>query len=62
MTRLLELMREAHSFRCDVVAFPEMALTTFFPRWDLQDEDEIDAFYEKEMPGPETRRSIETRR
>ncbi|MDB5524328.1 MAG: N-carbamoyl-D-amino-acid hydrolase [Rhizobium sp.] len=55
VARLLELMREAHSFRCDLVAFPEMALTTFFPRWDLQDEDEIDAFYEREMPGPETR-------
>ena len=55
VARLLELMREAHSFRCDLVAFPEMALTTFFPRWDLQDEDEIDSFYEREMPGAETK-------
>ena len=55
VARLLELLREAHSFRCDLVAFPEMALTTFFPRWDLQDEDEIDSFYEKDMPGPETK-------
>src|SRR5271155_2437592 len=53
--RLLELMREAHHMRCDVVAFPELALTTFFPRWALEDEREIDSFYELEMPGPETR-------
>lgn len=53
--RLLALMREAHFMRCDIVAFPEMALTTFFPRWALEDEAEIDSFYETAMPGPETK-------
>ena len=53
--RLLALMREAHGFRCDLVAYPELALTTFFPRWALEDEAEIDSFCETEMPGPETR-------
>jgi predicted amidohydrolase len=53
--RLLELMREAHSFRCDLIAFPELALTTFFPRWSIEDERELDSFYETEMPGPETK-------
>src|ERR1700748_3946648 len=53
--RLLALMREAHFMRCDVIAYPEMALTTFFPRWNLDDEAEIDRFYETEMPGPETK-------
>jgi N-carbamoyl-D-amino-acid hydrolase len=53
--RLLALLREAHGFRCDLVAFPELALTTFFPRWALEDEAEIDSFYETEMPGPETK-------
>ena len=53
--RLLALMREARGFRCDLVAYPELALTTFFPRWALEDETEIDSFYETEMPGPETR-------
>jgi predicted amidohydrolase len=52
--RLLELMREAHYLRCDIVAFPELALTTFFPRWPLEDEAQIDAFYESDMPGPDT--------
>jgi len=55
IARLLALMREAHFMRCDVVAFPEMALTTFFPRWALEDEVEIDSFYETAMPGPETK-------
>jgi predicted amidohydrolase len=48
-------MREAHHLRCDLIAFPELALTTFFPRWPIEDEEELDSFYEQEMPGPETR-------
>jgi predicted amidohydrolase len=52
--RLLELLREAASFKCDLVAFPELALTTFFPRWALTDEAEIDCFYETEMPNAAT--------
>jgi len=53
--RLLSLLREAHHLRCDLIAFPELALTTFFPRWSIEDEEELDSFYEQEMPGPETR-------
>ncbi len=53
--RLLALLREAAGYGCDLVAFPELALTTFFPRWPLEDEAELDAFYETAMPGPETR-------
>ena len=53
--RLMELMKEAKSFNCDIVAFPELALTTFFPRWPIEDEVELDSFYETEMPGPTTR-------
>ena len=53
--RLMELMKEAKSFNCDIVAFPELALTTFFPRWPIEDEVELASFYETEMPGPTTR-------
>ncbi|MEX2649529.1 MAG: N-carbamoyl-D-amino-acid hydrolase [Alphaproteobacteria bacterium] len=53
--RLLELMRQAHEARCDVVVYPELALTTFFPRWVLDDEAEIDRFYERTMPNDATR-------
>jgi predicted amidohydrolase len=31
--RLIELMREAKARGCDLVVYPELALTTFFPRW-----------------------------
>src|SRR5262245_17215772 len=53
--RLIELMRQAHGMGCEVIVYPELALTTFFPRWVLSEQAEIDAFYEREMPGPETR-------
>ena len=33
--------------------FPELALTTFFPRWDL-DDDELLTFFEREMPSDAT--------
>jgi hypothetical protein len=53
--RLLALLAEAHGRGCDLVVFPELALTTFFPRWWMEDQSEIDAFFERELPGPETR-------
>ncbi|MAC79826.1 MAG: N-carbamoyl-D-amino-acid hydrolase [Rhodobacteraceae bacterium] len=52
--RLVEMMREAKGRGCDLVVFTELALTTFFPRWVIEDEDELDSYYETEMPGPAT--------
>jgi predicted amidohydrolase len=52
--RLLELMHQAHGMKCDLVVYPELALTTFFPRWTMTDGAEIDSFYEREMPNRET--------
>jgi N-carbamoyl-D-amino-acid hydrolase len=52
--RLIEMMREAHSRGARFVVFPELALTTFFPRWWMADQDEIDRFFEHEMPNAET--------
>ena len=54
VARLLDLLNDAASRGAAWVTFPELALTTFFPRWDLDDQAEIRAFYETEMPGPET--------
>jgi predicted amidohydrolase len=54
VARLLALMREAGARGCDLVVFPELALTTFFPRWFMTDQDEIDAFFERTMPSNET--------
>jgi len=53
--RLLVLLAQAQARGCELVVFPELALTTFFPRWWMEDQAEIDAFFEREMPGPETR-------
>ena len=52
--RLLVLLQEVHERGCDLVVFPELALTTFFPRWFVGDRGEFDHFYETAMPGPET--------
>lgn len=52
--RLVALMRQAKANGCDLVVFPELALTTFFPRWFMEDQAEIDAFFERSMPGAET--------
>jgi N-carbamoyl-D-amino-acid hydrolase len=53
--RLVAHLHEAHRRACDLVVFPELALTTFFPRWWFADQAEIDAFFEREMPSVETR-------
>ena len=53
--RMLVLLRQGAGRGCDLVAFPELALTTFFPRWYIEDLDELNFYYETEMPGPETK-------
>jgi N-carbamoyl-D-amino-acid hydrolase len=54
VARLIAMLREANGRGAKLVVFTEMALTTFFPRWVIEDEAELDSFYEKEVPGPET--------
>jgi predicted amidohydrolase len=53
--RMLVLLREGNDAGCDVVVFPELALTTFFPRYYLEDRAEIDSWFESEMPSPATK-------
>ena len=52
--RLIVLLRQASSNGCDLVVFPELALTTFFPRWFVDDITEADHWYETSMPSPAT--------
>jgi N-carbamoyl-D-amino-acid hydrolase len=52
--RLIAMMRQAKSMGADVVAYPEATLTAFFPHWYTEDEDEVDAWFERDMPGPDT--------
>lgn len=52
--RMIVLMEEARRMGAELVVFPEAALTAFFPHWWIDDEAELDAWFEREMPGPET--------
>jgi len=54
--RLLALLHQGRDRGCDLVVFTEVALTAFFPHWYMEDQEEIDAHFEREMPGPETQR------
>ncbi len=54
VARMLDLVKAAASHKADVIVFPELALTTFFPRWFMADQAEIDGFFEQEMPSNET--------
>ena len=52
--RLIELLRNAHSLKAELVVFPELALTTFFPRWFVDDISQANHWYETQMPSPIT--------
>ncbi len=52
--RLIELLRNAHSLKAELVVFPELALTTFFPRWFVDDISQANHWYETQMPSPVT--------
>ena len=54
VSRLLEMMREAKGRGCELVVFPELALTTFFPRWMIEDQAELESYYEINMPSATT--------
>ena len=60
--RLLAHLHGAKAMGCDLVVFPELALTTFFPRWHEADMSRFDMYYEPEMPGPDTRVLFDTAR
>ncbi len=52
VVRLLALMDQAEGAGCDLVVYPELALTTFFPRWVFDDPAEANDYCETEMPNP----------
>jgi predicted amidohydrolase len=39
----------------DLIVYPELALTTFFPRWYMTDQAEVDRWFERDMPNAATR-------
>ncbi len=55
VARMVALLEQAAEAGCTLVVFPELTLTTFFPRWYMEDQTEVDAWFEREMPSPATR-------
>jgi N-carbamoyl-D-amino-acid hydrolase len=55
VARMIDLMDQAKSMGADFIVYPELALTTFFPRWYHEDRAEADFWFEKEMPNAATR-------
>ena len=47
-------MQQAHTHGVELVVYPELALTTFFPRWFVDDITEADHWYETAMPNADT--------
>ncbi len=55
VARMLDLMQAAKAQGSDLIVYPELALTTFFPRWYFEDPAEADIWFETEMPSPAMR-------
>ena len=57
--RMIVLMEEAHQQGSSFIVFPELALTSFFPRWVYDDHDELESWFESKMPNTYTSRLFE---
>ncbi|MCZ8313319.1 N-carbamoyl-D-amino-acid hydrolase [Phreatobacter sp.] len=54
IARMIKLMEEAKTKGANFIVYPEMALTTFFPRFYEEDRAKMDHWFEASMPGPDT--------
>src|SRR5262249_37638240 len=52
VARMLDLLQQAKG--CDLIVYPELALTTFFPRWYCADHGDADVWFERERPSSAT--------
>ena len=52
--RMIALLQKAEDAGSKLVVFPELALTTFFPRWYFEDQADVDAFFETDMANADT--------
>ena len=52
--RMVRLLERAHRRGAEAVVFPELALTTFFPRWYEEDAAAADRWFETALPSPAT--------
>ncbi|MEL7527854.1 MAG: N-carbamoyl-D-amino-acid hydrolase [Pseudomonadota bacterium] len=53
--RMIALLDKAKEAGATLAVFPELALTTFFPRWYMEDQSDVDSWFETEMPSAATR-------
>jgi len=58
--RLIEMLREAAGRGAKLVVFPETALTTFFPRYWMSEEEAVEKYFEKSMPNAEVQPLFDT--
>ena len=54
VARMIVLLRQAATHGCDIVVFPECALTAFFPHWYYDRQEDLDAWFERSMPNAAT--------
>jgi predicted amidohydrolase len=52
LARMISLLEGAAKERAQLVVFPELAFTTFFPRWPYDDPAEVTHYFETAMPNP----------
>ena len=53
--RLMVMLHEARDQGVDLLVYPELAMTTFFPRWFVENPAEFDHYYHREMPDSDTK-------
>lgn len=53
VARMVALMEQAKAKGAEFIVYPELALTTFFPRWYHEDRAEADSWFEAAMPNPD---------
>ena len=54
VARMIDLLNAAAARGVGMLVYPELALTTFFPRWYMEDQAEVDGWFETAMPNAAT--------
>lgn len=55
IARMLALMAAAHAQHVQLIVYPELALTTFFPRTLFTDRKELESYFERDVDGDPTK-------
>ena len=62
LDRLIALLEAAARAGAQLIVFPELPLTTFFPRWLIETRQELDTYFERAMPNPDCQRLFDRAR